>query len=92
MDEQKRFRARIYGVVQGVGFRWFVQHEAQRRDITGFVRNMPDGTVEVEAQGERKVLDEFIEVLRQGPTMAVVSKVEVQWLPPGDYRNFQIKF
>lgn len=92
MDEQKRFKARIFGVVQGIGFRWFVRSEAQRRNITGFVRNLPDGSVEVEAQGENKLIEEFIATLRKGPSMAIVSKLEIQWLPPAQYHSFEIKF
>ncbi len=88
----KRFKANIKGVVQGVGFRWFVEREAQMRNIAGYVMNLPDGAVEVDAQGEPKSIEEFISILRKGPQMAIVSKVEIDWLSPADYKNFRIKF
>ncbi len=88
----KRFKANIKGVVQGVAFRWFVRREAQIRNIAGYVMNLPDGTVEVDAQGDSESIEEFITMLREGPPMAIVSKVELEWLPPTDYKNFSIKF
>lgn len=88
----KRFKAIIKGVVQGVGFRWFVEREARMRNIGGYVMNLPNGTVEVDAQGEQENIEEFIATLQKGPSMAIVSKIEIEWLPPNDYKNFRIKF
>jgi len=89
---KKRFRANIKGVVQGVGFRWFVRREAQMRNIAGYVMNLPDGTVEVDAQGEPQKIEDFLQELKRGPSMAIVSGVEIEWLPPTVYIDFRIKF
>ena len=93
MGEMKRFRAKIFGIVQGVGFRWFVMREAEKRGIVGYVRNMYDGTVEVDAQGEPEDIEEFIIALRKGPPMGAVSKMEMEWLAPADDSSaFRVAF
>lgn len=90
----KIFRARIYGLVQGVGYRYFALREARRLGIAGYVRNLADGSVEVSAQGPAAELDNFLEMLRQGPSGAQVSRVEVEWPERGesDYADFTIEF
>lgn len=66
----------VRGRVQGVGFRWFVMREAARLDLAGFVRNLPDGTVEVVAQGSSQAVGALEAVLAQGPSAAHVSGVD----------------
>lgn len=66
----------VSGRVQGVGFRWFVMREATRLDLAGFVRNLPDGSVEVVAQGGAAALTSLESVLAQGPPAARVSHVD----------------
>ncbi len=61
--------------VQGVGFRWFVKEKARSFRITGWVRNRPDGTVEVAGAGDRESLDSFASALRRGPEGARVEQV-----------------
>jgi acylphosphatase len=73
--QARRFRVR--GRVQGVGFRWFVEREAQILQIAGWVRNNPDGSVEVLAQGTRDQLAGLHSRLREGPRAARVDEVEV---------------
>jgi acylphosphatase len=68
----------ISGRVQGVGFRWFVMREAGRLGLEGYVRNLPDSTVEVVARGTRQAMDELDRVLARGPAMARVEGVEKQ--------------
>ena len=63
----------IAGRVQGVGFRWFVKERARRFNVSGWVRNRPDGSVEVAATGDRKSLDDFVGALRRGPDGARVD-------------------
>lgn len=65
----------VHGQVQGVGYRNFVLHHATRLGLTGFVRNRDDGAVEVEAQGDAAKLEKLMELLRKGPTHAVVRSV-----------------
>jgi acylphosphatase len=60
-------RATVYGVVQGVGFRWYVRGRALRYELTGRVANRPDGAVEIEAEGERASLEGFLAALHDGP-------------------------
>lgn len=65
----------IGGRVQGVGFRWFVKERARRLGISGWVRNRPDGTVEVAGAGAPDSLDAFTSALRRGPDGARVDEV-----------------
>jgi acylphosphatase len=67
------------GRVQGVGFRWFVSREARRREIKGRVWNRADGAVEVEAEGARRTLEEFLAAIGEGPPSARVQDVTVDW-------------
>ena len=74
----------VEGLVQGVGYRWFAARRAQALGITGFVRNLYDGTVEVRAAGERKTLEELIGELRVGPRSALVTNLKIEWGSPPD--------
>ena len=70
----------VHGRVQGVGFRVFVRAKAQRLGLTGWVRNLADGTVEVYAEGEEDVLTELLTELFTGPVISRVDNVDVRWL------------
>jgi acylphosphatase len=83
-----RVRARVYGLVQGVGFREFVRRHAQALGLRGWVRNLPDGSVELEAEGPRSALDELLRLVRQGPRLAWVERVETEWLPATGERGW----
>jgi len=76
----RALRIRIGGRVQGVGFRWFVRRAAQELGLSGRVRNLPDGRVEVEVAGSPERLDGFRERLRQGPPGARVTALEEEEL------------
>ena len=81
----------ISGIVQGVGYRFFVMRAAARHHMLGTVRNMPDGRVEVVAEGERAAMDEFKKDLSTGPLLARVSDIEETDLPvTGLYRDFRV--
>jgi acylphosphatase len=67
----------IGGRVQGIGYRFFTQVAAVREGVYGWVRNIPDGRVEVEAEGEVEALERFEHQIRQGPAGARVERVEV---------------
>lgn len=67
---------RVHGRVQGVGFRWWTRRTASRLGLTGFVRNLPDGTVEVRARGPSDALQELEDSLHEGPSSARVRRVE----------------
>jgi len=67
---------RVSGIVQGVGFRWFVRERARRLGLSGWVRNLADGSVEVLATGDSGKLDALSQDLKRGPRGAAVDKVE----------------
>jgi acylphosphatase len=71
----------VHGRVQGVGFRWFVLREAERRGLRGYVRNLRDGSVEVIAAGKEPALEELGLVLERGPAQARVERVERSDVP-----------
>jgi acylphosphatase len=81
----------IRGRVQGVGFRHFVSRQAGALGLSGWVRNRPDGAVEVEAEGPRAELERLVVALARGPTGARVTAVEQEWSErvPG-HRGFKI--
>ena len=83
----------VGGRVQGVGFRWFVARRAQSLGVIGWVRNLPDGRVEVSACGEALVLDRLEDVLRSGPALARVDSVEKEDIPHHaiESKTFDIK-
>ena len=82
----------IRGRVQGVGFRWFVEREAHILQIAGWVRNNPDGTVEVLAQGTRDQLAGLHSRLQEGPRAARVDDVEVSEAEPiPGLTSFQVR-
>jgi acylphosphatase len=84
-----RFHAFISGRVQGVAFRFFAQHVANMLGVTGWVANIYDGRVEVVAEGEKEVLEEFLIELKKGPRLARVEQVDVRW---EDYQDEFVDF
>ena len=86
-----RTRILISGLVQGVFFRREVTRLARRLDVTGWVRNLPDGNVEVVAEGDKQKLDELVQFCRIGPSRARVKDVGVDWSDfKGEFRGFRI--
>jgi len=79
MNAAVRLEATIHGGVQGVFFRHNTKRQADRLGIAGTVRNRPDGTVKVVAEGRRETLDELLAWLYQGSPQAVVERVDVAW-------------
>ncbi len=75
---EKRIHLIVSGLVQGVGFRMFVLREASARSLSGWTRNLPDGTVEVEAQGNSGLVDELIRQIRIGPSRSSVTSIKVK--------------
>jgi acylphosphatase len=88
----KRVRVIVRGDVQGVGFRAATAQEARRARVAGWVRNLYDGSVEVEAEGTDQAVDGLIKWLRRGPSLARVTAVEVDdSLPPAGLEGFSIR-
>ena len=74
-----RTRAHVWisGMVQGVGFRWYLSERARALGVSGWVRNLPDGRVEAELEGEPEAVDAAVDWCRTGPPSASVSDVEL---------------
>ena len=82
----------VRGRVQGVGFRYFVQHAAEKLGLAGDVRNCPDSTVEIVVEGEAAKIKKLIELVGQGPPLSWVQRVDVVDIPlTGSYGSFSIE-
>jgi acylphosphatase len=81
----------IYGRVQGVGFRYYTQKKADELAIKGYVKNRPDGSVYIEAEGSPEALESFVLWCEEGPSWAHVRQVQKQEIPPSGYENFEIR-
>ena len=89
----KRIAAVVEGRVQGVGFRYFTRSRAQHYNLTGWVRNLPDGNVEFEAQGPGDRVDAFLEEIKKGPALSFISDIRTHELPAEEREEgFVIKF
>jgi acylphosphatase len=88
-----RYYARVSGRVQGVGFRYFTQRKAESLGLGGFVRNRPDGDVELEAQGPEEQVQALLDTVRKGPGMGFVSRVVSDIRPvEASSPGFEIRF
>lgn len=86
-----RLHAVVEGVVQGVNFRYQTRRMARSLLLVGWVRNTPDGSVEVLAEGARVELEQLLAFLRKGPAMAHVTRVTPTWLHfTGEFDAFEI--
>ncbi len=82
----------ISGLVQGVGFRFFTQRSAARHQVLGYVQNLPDGRVEVYAEGSEKAVTEMMHDLTAGPAYSKVEDIEEIVLEPNNlYTSFRIE-
>lgn len=88
----KHLNIKIIGVVQGVNFRWETKKQAKELRLTGFVQNLPDDTVFVEAEGEEQALDKFVAWCHKGPWFAKVSGMQVEAGAIMDYDEFVIRY
>jgi acylphosphatase len=87
----KQVQCVVLGRVQGVFFRASAQREAKRLGLTGWVRNRPDGSVELLAEGEDESLRDFIGWVQRGPTSARVDRVDTRWRSyTGEFTEFRI--
>jgi acylphosphatase len=93
VSENGRVHLIVRGVVQRVGYRYFVVQVARGYGLTGYVRNREDGAVEVEAEGDETILEAFVKDLRIGPPAAEVTAIDLEKLPPAkEYRGFDVRF
>ena len=83
----------VRGVVQGVGFRYWITKKAQILNLPGYAKNRPDGTVEIETEGERGLVEEFIKEVKVGPTYSSVTDINIEWYDqPKEYKDFSIRY
>jgi acylphosphatase len=75
---------RVTGRVHGVGFRWYIRTEAERLGLSGWVRNQPDGSVELAVDGPEDARQELLAAVRRGPPSATVDRVEAAETSAGD--------
>jgi acylphosphatase len=88
-----RLRAIVDGRVQGVNFRYYTQRRATELGLTGYVRNLWDGTVEAVAEGSQSKLEELLTFLRVGPRSAFVTQVDTEWLAAsGEFDRFKVRY
>ncbi len=88
---ENRFYAIIKGKVQGVYFRAWTLDEAKKLGLKGFVRNLPDGSVELDAQGEETDLLRLISRCQHGPAHAKVEQVLLTYQDLGEFQDFNIR-
>lgn len=79
---EKRYHVYVSGRVQGVGYRYFTRDVAMSFGLSGWVRNMHDGRVELEVQGEQSAVDQFLEDLKEGPSLSRVTDLKIEELAP----------
>lgn len=85
--------ATVHGLVQGVGFRFFIREHAERLALRGWVRNAPDGrTVELVAEGEQSAVEELLRLAEDGPPGARIERIESEWVTPqSQSQTFEIR-
>lgn len=89
----KRISVHVVGDVQGVGFRHFTLTQARRLGVEGWVRNEPDGSVRLQAEGEEDALEELIDAVKKGPCTARVESVNVNWETATDeFSAFRVRY
>ncbi len=93
MSDQIRLTATVYGRVQGVAFRYHTAMTARQLAVTGWVRNAPDGSVQVVAEGAADSIEAFSRWLHRGPQAARVHRVDLLTTPfTGEFANFEIRY
>jgi acylphosphatase len=83
----------VAGKVQGVGFRYFTRNLAKKLGLKGYVRNLPDGTVEIVAEGDEETLRAFLKEIEKGPPLAEVTHMRFQFEDKeGGFEDFEIEY
>ena len=91
--KESKIKIKVFGYVQGVFFRYTTRKIARNLGLKGFVKNLPDGTVYIEAEGPRDKLNELLEFSKRGPKHAQVEKVEHEFKPStNEFKEFIYEF
>lgn len=81
----------VKGMIQGVGFRYFVFNRANGLGLAGFVHNVYNGDVEIEVEGDRSLIEEFIKEIKVGPRSAHVVDIKIHWVEKSNnYQSFEV--
>jgi len=92
-NEWVQVRIVLRGRVQGVGYRYFALRKAGEYEVTGYVRNLSSGEVEVVAEGRKDQVESFLEEIKRGPVSAHITGVQEEWLPfSGFYPDFRVQY
>jgi len=93
MSEKVRVYIIVSGQVQGVFFRDYTQKKAQSLEITGWVKNLPDGRVEVVLEGRKERINQMIDCIKAGPPLAKVTNLEIEWQKyQEEFDHFEIRY
>ena len=91
--KESRIIIKVSGLVQGVFFRYTTRKVARKLDLSGYVKNMPDGSVFIEAEGTEDKLKELLKYAKIGPKSARVDRVEHEFSPPNyKFKGFDYEF
>lgn len=90
-DEQVRAHLFVAGMVQGVFFRHEASRRAASRGLSGWIRNLPDGRVEAVFEGGADSVDSMVRWCHEGPGLARVTSVDVEWESPAGESGFRIR-
>ncbi len=88
---KKSIIIKVSGKVQNVGFRFYTKKAAKNLDVNGYVKNLPDGSVYIEAEAEDYIIDQFVEWCRKGPSWSRVEKINIQENDIMGYQDFVIR-
>ncbi len=92
MASKHRLIIKVVGLVQGVGFRWYVQNKAMELGLKGFVKNCHDGSVFIDAEGQPEVLDRLKLLVKKGPSRSMVTNLYVEQKEEFiNYNSFEIR-
>jgi acylphosphatase len=89
---KRHFQIRVYGRVQGVGFRYAAQRKASSLNLKGWVENRPDGSVGTAVEGDEKNCRKYIQWCREGPGYGWVERIEVDEKEPAGYDGFRVRY
>lgn len=82
----------VKGLVQGVGFRYYVERQAVQLGLRGYVRNLYNGDVEIETEGDRSLVEEFIKEVKIGPRSAHVKDLKIEWTEyQNKFKGFEVR-
>ncbi len=89
----KRYHLYVSGRVQGVGFRWYAQRIGNKIGVYGWVKNLPDGRVEIIVEGEKEKVERFLEELKEGYLGKNIREIEkIEEVYKGEFEDFEIRF